>query len=66
MLSVVIVVSVDPDISALYLRCGAGFYGSGTVWANIAVGEVRASFIVAALLRSVEDRNTTQRKVFPV
>lgn len=43
--------SLDPDISALYLRCGTGFYGAGTVWENIACGEVRPSFIVAALLR---------------
>lgn len=43
--------SLDPDISALYIRCGTGFYGAGTIWDNIACGDIRPSFIVTALLR---------------
>lgn len=43
--------SLDPDISALYIRCGDGFYGVDSPWANITLGELRTSLIVTSLLR---------------
>lgn len=43
--------TLDPEISAVYIRAGNGFYGIDSPWANITLGELRSSLVVAALLR---------------